>query len=63
MNKIVPYDNRFDEISFIYKKLISNKTAQSKEPCANHKEKIESKSQTKAYLLFFIFYPYKISFH
>ena len=63
MNKIVPNDNRFDEISFIYRKLVTKKLHREKTPCAYHQEKIESKSQTNAYLLFFIFYPYKISFH
>ena len=32
MNKIVPYDNRFDEISFIYKKLITKNGTEQRVP-------------------------------
>ena len=63
MNKIVPYDNRFDEISFIYKKLITKNCTEKRIPVQILMKKIESKSQTNAYLLLFIFYPYKFSFH
>lgn len=64
MNKKVPNDNSFDEISFIYKKLITKKNCTEKRiPVQILMKKIESKSQTNAYLVLFIFYPYKISFH
>lgn len=32
MNIIVPYDNRFDEISFIYKKLITKNCTEKRFP-------------------------------
>lgn len=32
MNKIVPYDNRFEEISFTYKKLITKNCTEKRLP-------------------------------
>ena len=48
MNIIVPYDNRFDEISFIYKKLITKNCTEKrisvqilmKRYKANHRQKL-----------------------
>ena len=48
MNIIVPNDNRFDEISFIYKKLITKNCTEKRIPVhilkkrqkANHRQKL-----------------------